>query len=330
MKKLLLPLLMLSGISAFAQPTITQAQFPLSVGDVRSTYAGTFQVPTTGASQTWNFTSWPMGTATTVNIVDPSTSGITGLPASTVCYNAAVGSYDCYLIDATGMFRTGIAGSGVTMAYNNSERVLTFPITMNNLSVDNFRVNSYMAGTYPAHRSGTDSTEVVGYGTLNLPGSISYTNAMLVRTAQHYKDSVDYGGFYVVLNSDYTTYNFYVAGEEGSVATITSGTNTLAGASQTASYSVNGASSGVESFDISNNLSLYPNPADEYFTLTNNSNIDMNGYGYSIVNMNGQTVKTGIINADNMNFDVSELASGLYVLNINSNDFNAAKRFIKN
>jgi hypothetical protein len=330
MKKLLLPFLFLSGASLFAQPTITQAQFALTIGDVITSYPQTYAAPSTGASQTWNFTSFTTSGAANTTIINSSGSSIAGLPTSTLCYDAGGSVNDCYLINASGMNRTGVGNATASVPYNVSdEKILSFPVTFPSSSVDFFRAN-YTASGNPAHRSGIDSVIVVGYGTLNLPGSVTISNAMLVKTHEIYKDSVCFSGcsFWVVGDYDVVTYNWYAAGYHGNIVSMQKTVSNIIPSSQSGVYNIANLM-GIETFDISGNLELFPNPADDKFTLSNKGNIDISGYPYSIINMNGQVVQAGIINGDNLNFDVSTLPTGLYVMNINSKDFSASKRFIK-
>ena len=328
MKKLLLPLALLAAVNSFAQPTINQSQFPLAVGDVLANYAQTYTPPTTGASQTWNYTGFTTTSPTTVSIVSPAASGISGLPTTTLCFNYG-GVYDCYNIDATTMERTGASSGGNGVVYYNPEKVVSFPITYPSTNIDHFRANFLYGGAYNAHRSGVDSISVVGYGTLQLPASVTYNNAMLVKTHEVYTDSVDLSGTWLVIHYNYTTYNFYAAGHHSTVVTTTSGGSDFGGNIQSTTYTTLAPGSGLEAFDVSNNLELYPNPAENNFILTNHGNILLTGFAYKIVNMQGQVIETGILNEDNLNFDVSSYTPGMYIMNIQGGNFNASKRFIK-
>src|SRR5688572_543385 len=139
MKKLLLPFLFISGASLFAQPTITQAQFALTVGDVITSYPQTYSVPSTGASQTWNYTSFTTTSPGVSNIINSSSSTIVGLPASTLCYDPGGGTNDCYLISAGGFYRTGVGNATASIPYNVSdEQILAFPVTYGSTNVDFF------------------------------------------------------------------------------------------------------------------------------------------------------------------------------------------------
>ena len=80
---------------------------------------------------------------------------------------------------------------------------------------------------------------------------------------------------------------------------------------------------------ISNKFSMYPNPAIDLITISNDDNIIMNSI--SVSDINGRTVKQ--INVENVNstqVNVSELSSGIYFMNIATDSGNAVKKFIKN
>ncbi len=77
--------------------------------------------------------------------------------------------------------------------------------------------------------------------------------------------------------------------------------------------------------DISNEVSVFPNPATDYIQVEL-ANSDM--YTVSIVDINGRTLRSGEELQANR-IDVSRLATGTYVLQLKSEDKIASKLFIK-
>lgn len=78
-----------------------------------------------------------------------------------------------------------------------------------------------------------------------------------------------------------------------------------------------------------NSFTAYPNPVNDVVTITNKDNATFNAI--SITDINGRTVKS--VKADNVSelqVNVSELNSGIYFLNISSENGKAVKKFIKN
>lgn len=76
-------------------------------------------------------------------------------------------------------------------------------------------------------------------------------------------------------------------------------------------------------------LSVFPNPANDVVTIANNENILVNGV--EVVDLNGRTVKTakfdGVANAQ---INVSDLASGVYMMTISSDKGSVTKKMVKN
>lgn len=87
----------------------------------------------------------------------------------------------------------------------------------------------------------------------------------------------------------------------------------------------NGPTSKINKSLTINNLSIYPNPANETLQISlPNNTIVQNAY---ILNTNGQIVKE-INNLDKV--DVSNLTPGLYLIQVNTNSGTVTQKFIKN
>lgn len=71
---------------------------------------------------------------------------------------------------------------------------------------------------------------------------------------------------------------------------------------------------------------LYPNPANLYLSMDTSKEMD-NG-DYVIKTINGRIVKTGII-TPKMNIAISDLAKGIYIIQIQKDLLNASKKFVK-
>ncbi|UPQ79142.1 DUF4397 domain-containing protein [Flavobacterium azooxidireducens] len=80
----------------------------------------------------------------------------------------------------------------------------------------------------------------------------------------------------------------------------------------------------VNNFDL-NSVSLYPNPARETITLS--IPFDYENFKATIYDLSGRQVKTV---SDPNNIDVSDLNSGMYILNTTLNDLSFNQKFVKN
>jgi hypothetical protein len=86
----------------------------------------------------------------------------------------------------------------------------------------------------------------------------------------------------------------------------------------------------VSDFTLSDAISLYPNPATDVINIRNNSNLELEGI--RIYDINGRLVAQHKVRdtSNSHMINVSELASGIYMLQIYSNQANTIKRIIKN
>ncbi|RZJ35873.1 MAG: T9SS type A sorting domain-containing protein [Flavobacterium sp.] len=73
-------------------------------------------------------------------------------------------------------------------------------------------------------------------------------------------------------------------------------------------------------------FSAYPNPVQDVLNVTNNAGMG----AYEMADLNGRTVKAGTLgNATDATLDISELASGIYMLNIASDAGKITKKIVK-
>ena len=87
---------------------------------------------------------------------------------------------------------------------------------------------------------------------------------------------------------------------------------------------------GNASFDnASTSFSVSPNPANDFITVSNLDNILVNGI--SITDLNGRVVKqNSYSDVTNVQVNISDLASGVYMMNITSDKGSVTKKVIKN
>lgn len=180
---------------------------------------------------------------------------------------------------------------------------------------------------YRTTNGGTTWTAVPATGFYN--GAIAYAGTgILVTGASSGTTAAGFGSAYS-LNDGTTWINIDGIGKTS--LSFLSETVGFAGGFSTAG--VGGAykftnNLGTAKFD-ENSFTAYPNPVNDLVTVTNKDNANFNAI--SITDINGRTVKT--VKADNVSelqVNVSELNSGIYFLNISSENGKAVKKFIKN
>jgi len=76
-----------------------------------------------------------------------------------------------------------------------------------------------------------------------------------------------------------------------------------------------------------NTFSLYPNPANDFITISNKDNSNAT---YSIVDINGRAVANGIITSEFNQINVQEFTNGVYFINFETENGKSTQKFIKN
>jgi hypothetical protein len=86
----------------------------------------------------------------------------------------------------------------------------------------------------------------------------------------------------------------------------------------------------INSNEISNNtFSISPNPADKFINVSNNENINISEI--NITDLNGRIVKSQkISNVSNIEINVADLTTGMYLMNINTEKGIVTKKIMKN
>ena len=93
-------------------------------------------------------------------------------------------------------------------------------------------------------------------------------------------------------------------------------------------FKVTSANLKVDEF-FSSKFSTYPNPANNSITISNNQNILLTSI--VITDMNGRNVKeVKVNNVSETEINISDLTSGMYFMNIDSDNGKAIKKIIKN
>ncbi len=80
---------------------------------------------------------------------------------------------------------------------------------------------------------------------------------------------------------------------------------------------------------LASKFSVYPNPASNVVTVNSNDNILVSGV--EIVDINGRTVKTAKFDGvSSAQINISDIASGIYMMNISSDKGTTTKKIVKN
>ncbi|MFN8395865.1 MAG: T9SS type A sorting domain-containing protein [Bacteroidia bacterium] len=302
---------------ALAQPTLTANGCNTQIGDVFTTYTGSYVNPgSSGANQTWDFTSLAGSPAVANTCASPSsTSQGSSFPSATVVCQSAAG--DRYLeANSSALINWGayVPASGTLIPHTDGEDFIRFPMTMGNNFTDQFSA-VYTNGGYTYHRRGSVTATADGYGTLITPGG-TYSNVLRLHYVEDYQDSTNFGfPFVTTIHND--EYIWYKDGYHTAIATTFQLSNNGTQIAANATYADFGAV-GISAQQAPFELSLSPNPASNATSvnveLPTGTVLDLELLdiaGRSIRSIHGIALGTG-----NMELDLSELPSGLYLVKV--------------
>ena len=84
---------------------------------------------------------------------------------------------------------------------------------------------------------------------------------------------------------------------------------------------------GIDNVTLTSSINLMPNPADNYIELSINSNVEVKEA--LVFNAFGQMIQTVQLNNNHARIDLSNVASGMYFVRVNSKGVSATKKFIR-
>lgn len=175
--------------------------------------------------------------------------------------------------------------------------------------------------------SGTSTSNVDGYGTLNLPKSTTYTNVLRIHRSNNYKDSVEFiAGFITKKITSVDDYQWYAQDINyplATIGTITSYTQTIyngtviKSSSPTTSYQtqylVNISTGFNEVVQNKSGIMIWPNPATDYFSVNTTERATV-----SVISLNNCTVLEKEINGKEP-ITISFLSQGIYLVKVRTN-----------
>ncbi len=334
MKRILLIGLIFAIARLTAQPILT---FPFSEGllDQAPTFniGGLLDEGPSGDNQIWDFSAavFPQIRSTAFDLPE-NTLFASFYPDAdlVVIFNQAPGTYyNYYNFELDGVYTAGLKVTGdlgVLQTYSNTRRDLSSPLQYEDSYTDIAEFHYNPAGPYgPSDGVSDFSLEVDGYGTLITPDA-TYNNVLRIHTVEittlTFEDSGNVNVFVL------ETYGWVIDGYPFPLMTISNqSVNDVPG--QTISKYLSGVPLLTSDYNTLKRVSLYPVPAIDFV------NIDMgdNQIGTStirIYDIRGVVIKEftqGM--AQVTRFDVSDLPSGFYSINIQTEEGIATKHFTK-
>lgn len=303
--------LILAFLSTQAQ-TLTYANFAnclsqtLNVKIANNSSFNTALTTTTGNGVTWNASGLTDQVGTPViHFVYASPfftpNGSLYPSANYVQYDPALTSvleYNYSHISPDSMVDWGsYAPSGKHEIYQNSDKRLIFPFAYGQSFTDTYAKTNYSdATTVSSNQTGTRTVTFSGFGTLLLPQG-TFTNVALISELRTNS-----------LGPNSTTFTWYDIDNGKRLLFYEENNGDIVTA-----YSADGPTS-ITKTDTEETIAIYPNPFSNTLQFDNtNASI---GSTYSLCEPTGKVVLSGIIDSKSISIYTSDLATGIYFLNV--------------
>lgn len=317
-----------------AQLTLTKAANEPVVGNINSEkgYDSTSVIPkSTGAGQSWNFTSLTTNTiveSTTYTTVVSSPSA-SAFPGATLVETDGAGAWTYWKSTTSTFELMGMIDPNTVINFSNTAIAATWPVSMGYNNTDNYAGSAAIGGTLTGTAIGTITTQGTGTGTVTLPGNQVFTNILQLRSTQKMQLSLLMGLVTATINS--TDYSYYHASQKFPLITVSYQKAAGSFTSSTCDIRINSAvAMGVNEATFDKTFVVYPNPANGVFHVmfTNEKNESLS---LEIMNNMGQTVRTinlGSSNDINTTVNVSDLSSGVYYVKTTLGNNSVVKKLI--
>ncbi|HKI79582.1 MAG TPA: T9SS type A sorting domain-containing protein [Ignavibacteriaceae bacterium] len=337
MKKLLLFVIVLS-YSVLAQITITTSDRAnmFTVGNTTTIYSDTAQsnvdIGSTGGGNNWDFTGLTNNISGTFESVDPSTSSyISDFSGADACTHSLISSsgsqtdiWSYFKLNGTydlmGTATTNSSQSGIINEIKNNpfRQQYVSPMTYNSNWNQTFTQAQFINGTQAGSSSVTVSALVDAYGTMTLPGGMSYD-------ALRIKETTTVGGF--------SSVSFAFVAKNGAQVEVSATDSNPSdnGVISADNTSYNGAliTTGIEqTSNLPENFNLkqnYPNPFNPstkiVYTISKESKVSLKIYDILGNEVEALVDKEQPAGVYRVNFIANNLASGLYIAQLKTGSF---------
>lgn len=353
MKKIYISLafLLSSGIIAFAQPTLTQANFVPNIGDSQLYYvADTNSVldNTTGANVIFNYNDLRgYGVTQTQHFVDPTTTPNT-LDFPTATFTDTTAGFPGNLkynqdftdsLDVIGLV-LDINSFGVVVAkYDNDPEIfMKFPFTYGDSFADAYGGQfTSPAAPIPTNGNGNVTVTADAWGTLKLPMTPDIDSVLrIVRVENLLTDTIFLQPLFpdilpIPVNATQVSYYKPSISKNPLLSFVTADVNGDTSINVISQYPMFGV--GIEETVANLDISLFPNPSESGFTtltlgIEKKAKVEI--MIFNSLGQNVQEVFSGNLSPEKnkLTIKTSNLSSGLYFVNIIIDNKSASKKLI--
>jgi hypothetical protein len=200
----------------------------------------------------------------------------------------------------------------VTVPYSDGEVLLTLPLNYGDDNADDFEATFTVTG-FDVVRSGSNTMEADGYGTLVLPSG-TIPNVLRVKIVEDYSDEITFLGLTTVYH--FEQYFYFKPGTIGAIFQYVHATVDAVGTitEEYVGYFNDDEVVGLEQIETLA-VTVFPNPASE--TITFQLDQFMGLVNIRIMNLQGQVIyTTSSMGGSATTIDVSTISAGSYLLSL--------------
>lgn len=321
-------------LSASAQFQLQEMWHGAHVGDLQGfrSYDSVGVVPkTTGANQTWDLSAFSFANAAMM-ITYKAPSAVpasSAFPTANLAADEGTAGVTYYNRD-TLAGKTEIVGESSTSGnttFANAKQVMKWPLDYGGSFSDTYSVSdAFGSGT------GSVSCSASGYGTVKLPGGISYQNCMQIKCSDMLS-AVSSGTDASTFSVSSTIYTYYW--DQTKFPLLQVMYNTLidtSGSFTSASIEVNYlfALTGITEHNFGANMTLCPNPASDHFNVQFENNMRQSCV-IEITDAAGRVAKRVDLGSEagiNATVPVDDLNKGLYFVKTSLGNRQAVQKLL--
>ena len=307
------------GAGLLAQPTLNSGSATPVAGDHFTYVHGDWIAPgPTGANQTWDYSSHPLGTPSTGTFVAMSATGLASTyPNATVANDLSGGNYIFSRGTATSYEDDGSNISGTVVTCTDRQVLMQYPMNYNGTFTDAMACDVASSGQNWT-QTGSITATADGWGTV-ITASGTIANVLRVHTLRHITDN----HYTPATTYDNDSYYFYKPGVRSPVVVIDHSSANFFGiiSADSSLTAMDAGSIGINETALHDiGVDLQPNPANDRVEVIygvgsgRSLNIDLlDVTGHAMHSIARHTLVTG---AQREFIDLTDLSAGVYLVRV--------------
>lgn len=334
------------SVGVQAQVTLTKAANEPASGEIQSKkqFDSVGVVPkNTGSGLNWNFNAFTInsGTAASVYTTAASVPSSSLFPNATLAELASSGDITYWKSATTPTTQFELHGiyNPLGLEFNFSSNPLiaaVWPVSFGD-NMTNVASGTVSAFSQTGTVNSTLTVNGAGSGTVVVPGNVTYTNVLQIKTTQTLNALVGTFPTSISINVQSTNYTYYNGSQKYPLVEVNYEKTTQTSAagptvSTTAKIYLNSniVTTGINEMNFDANFTMYPNPAKDIISvnLSNSNNAKGKVEIYNELGKVVRLVELGNDTSIKTTIPVTDLKAGVYFVKINLGDRTTTKKLI--